>query len=77
MRLIETPPMLSGEFELVVLAVESFPAIVATRMAAASPADAATSSVNHEDRVIRVEHIDHLQESAATSLALDQELIFA
>jgi hypothetical protein len=33
--------------------------------------------VNHEDGVIRVEHIDHLQESAAMSLALDQELVFA
>jgi hypothetical protein len=33
--------------------------------------------MNHEDRVIRVEHVYYLQEPATTSLALDQELVFA
>jgi hypothetical protein len=33
--------------------------------------------VAYEDRVVRVEHIDDLQESSAAPLPLDQELVVA
>jgi hypothetical protein len=35
------------------------------------------TGVNYEDRVIRVKHINHLQESATTAPAYSEELIFS